>query len=1269
MRWSAPSQFDNNKHAKVLLAERARYLYEGLGPSLIISALLAVMLVVVEWSVNPLPVLLAWLALMGLLLTGRAILVMAWFRSDDKDRDCLRWVRDFRVGAIAAGMVWGLGAVLLFPSGAATQQVLLAFVLAGLCAGAITSLGVDRVSSAGFLLPTLVPLIIRFGVEGGLNSWVMAGMIILFLVFVGGSSMRIKRSLEENFWRRIESGEREQALMLSDERMNQAQQLAQLGSFDWNPVSGALAWSDEHFRLWGLQPNAITPSHDIFLQGIHPDDVALVDALLQRALKGERVYDCVHRVRWPDGSEHHIHGRGEVMFDGNGKARQMIGTVQDISERMRTQQALIAAKEEAEQASRAKSLFLASMSHELRTPLNSILGYAQLMELTPHQSDDTVENAREIRRAGELLLALMSDVLDLAKMESGRLEMQIETFALSEAVDQCHAQNIRAAQVRNIMLQPDRMCGSILVTADRRRLVQVVDNLISNAIKYTQPGGTVTVSCGVVASGRVRVTVTDTGAGLSVEQQAKMFQPFNRLGSEMSQVEGRGIGLAIARRLAQAMEGDIGFESQAGRGSTFWIELPASSGRLLSAPASEPLIQQPARVVRSGGARVLVAEDYLPNQNVLRQQLKALGCHVDIASDGAQALGQWRTAPYDLILTDLNMPVMNGLEFTLAVRQQEREGGGHIPIVAITAAAISSELQRCRDAGMDDVMTKPVSLEDLRAVLARWTAVAPAPLVPAATGTKTIATGGQTKADANILDLDHLYRILGQVNSEQAHDLVNTFLKSAREGLASLVARDHDPAAVAREMHKQKSPARIVGALHYASLAEALEQQAKSEAPPDLGAPLAELAKALAEVAAAFERLQADTQEAHFKLSDDVAQGVVSFRSALVIDDDPVVLMQMSRMLSSLGVPDVLTAASGQEALKIIDQRAEELEVLVCDLSMPEMDGVELIRRFGQTGFKGGLILMSGAGAQVLSTASTLAVLQGLRVLGQAQKPVTLAQMSLLLSGALEAPIHEHPVWAFPEVSPEAIRQAIAKQEFSIWFQPKVDTWSLKPTGVEALARWRLPDGSFVPPEIFITLAEREGLIAELSQLLVSTALQDGARLHQAGFPLKIAVNLSGVWLDDLSLPDFMLNTAKRTNLQARDIILEVTETGVMSDVTTALDVLTRMRLKGFGLSIDDFGIGYSSFEQLGRIPFTEMKLDRAFVGRGSQDAAARAILESSMGMAQKLGLTTVAEGVETQADLELMRALACDNVQGYLIARPMQVDELMVWLGNTKKA
>jgi len=280
---------------------------------------------------------------------------------------------------------------------------------------------------------------------------------------------------------------------------------------------------------------------------------------------------------------------------------------------------------------------------------------------------------------------------------------------------------------------------------------------------------------------------------------------------------------------------------------------------------------------------------------------------------------------------------------------------------------------------------------------------------------------------------------------------------------------------------------------------------------------------------------------------------------------------------------------------------------------------------------------------------------------------VSAAQLAILLAHTTDSPVQVRPPMTGPVVSSEAIRGAMAANEFSIWFQPKVDATSLRAVGMEALARWQLPGGKFIPPDSFISVAENEGLIGELSRLLVTISLTEAAKLFTAGHPLKVAINLSGTWLNDLSLPDFILTKTTAVGLTAADVILEVTETGVMEDLTTALDVLSRLRLKGFGLSIDDFGIGYSSFEQLGRIPFTEMKLDRSFVSKGVEDAASRAILESSMDMAHKLNLATVAEGVETELDLKLVRSLGCDLVQGYLIAKPMPVKDLIVWLNDPK--
>ncbi len=959
--------------------------------------------------------------------------------------------------------------------------------------------------------------------------------------------------------------------------------------------------------------------------------------------------------RWPfsglenvnrhrDGHEVVLETSGVPILDAAGNYLGYRGIDRDITARKQEQEALLRAKEAAEASNQAKTRFLSSISHELRTPLNAILGHAQLLAMQEGLPEAATLSADEIMQAGNSLLTLVDGVIELADLESGGVDMQTEALDVAGVMEDCLAHNAAAARLRRIPLDCATTCDRCQVMADRHYLLQVMNHLVGNAIKFNRDGGQVSLGCQALKNGRIRLSVTDTGPGITPAEQTQLFVPFDRLGAEKGQIGGAGIGLAISRRLVEAMSGTIGVDSPPGGGSTFWVELPAAAASADCDGCAHSAT--PPRQTGLAGARVLVAEDYPPNQTILQLQLTTLGCHADIADDGAVALEKWRAGAHDLILADLNMPVMDGLALARAVRAHETESGRHTPIVCITAADHSAELRRYHEAGFDDVLAKPIALDALRSKLARWLG----------DGETAAAAAPQAAGDA-ILDLDALYQVLGEVNAGQGRALVSIFLRSAGEGLRRLAAAT-DGAAVAREMHKQKSSARTVGAQRYAKLAGALEQSAKRGEAADLAADLAALHGALAEVEAAYASLRdaPDTKAA-------APQPLADHGALLVVDDDPVVLQQMAAMLATLGVKEVLTANSGAEALERVKAHNGGLEALVCDLNMPGMDGVELIRRFGRSGYRGGLILMSGADEKVLSTVGKLADLQGLRVLGQVQKPVTPEQMTGLLTRRNPPRTRNRRTSAPLEASPQSIRDGIARDEFTVWFQPKVDARSLRPVGVEALARWQHPDHGIVSPDVFIGVAEREGLVGELSQVLTSKALMEGARLHEAGFALSIAVNLSGLWLDDLLLPDFMLATTQAAGLRATDVILEVTETGVMKEVTTALDVLSRLRLKGFGLSIDDFGIGYSSFEQLDRIPFTELKLDRSFVSKGATDPTARAILQGSMDMARRMALATVAEGVETEGGLELVRAMGCDRVQGYLIAAPMPTAELIAWL------
>jgi len=1054
-------------------------------------------------------------------------------------------------------------------------------------------------------------------------------------------------------------------------------QVAPVGIFRTD-VSGNCIYVNENYcELSGMDMDASLGSG--WVAAIHPDDRVRVIEKWNEAVRSSTLFFLEFRLKRPAGQVVWVVGQSRAELGTDGKVLGYVGTITDISERKQAEEALkrlnevleqrieqrtnqlLVAKEEAEQASRSKSLFLASMSHELRTPLNSILGYSQLMQSDPGLPAHIVENAKEIRQAGNFLLVLMNDILDLARIESGRMEMQIKDVDLLEVINDCRNQNGQFALDRNIMLACDENCRFIKVRADRHRLLQVLNNLVSNAIKYNREGGKVVVSCSTPAQDKVRVSVTDTGVGIASEKQQHLFEPFNRLGAEMGAIEGTGIGLVIVRRLIESMGGNIGVESIAGKGSTFWVELPSDTENEQDAHTEN------MRESKDLGKKfsVMVAEDYVSNQVVLRLQLQALGCEVDIAADGFDALNKWRSSRYDLILTDINMPGMDGLAFARSVREEERNIGTHTPIIAITATEVRSERNRCRSAGIDDVLTKPVALEDLRGVLSRWQGE------PAKTENEKPEIPARREEAS--LDVTQLYRILGRVSIEQAKELIATFLISAREELDALESASSDMEAVAREMHKLKSSARTVGAMQFAKLAESLELKSKQPATAGQPIPLhgilavsiAALRVELKAVETYLKQLHSDNRiaEAEMHLTHEVKS--VNCRSVLIVDDDQVILRQMVDMLATLGVKEVLTANSGIEAIRLMGEREDRVEVLICDLNMPEMDGVELIRNFGQTKFKGGLILMSGTDEKVLSTVNRLAGLQGLRVLGQLQKPALPGQIAELLAMKFEDHSKDIYTYTSATVTPEDIIAGMAGNEFHVVFQPKVDAINLQPAGVEALARWRRSDGEFISPEIFISVAEQEGLIGELSKTLVALALQEGSKLFVAGYSLKISINLSGRWLDDLGLPEFILENTLLAGLRAEDVILEVTETGVMKDLTTALDVLTRLRLKGFGLSIDDFGIGYSSFEQLGRIPFTEMKLDRSFVKNGLKDEAALAILEGSMSLAKKLGLSTVAEGVENQEELELIRSLGCNQLQGYMIAKAKPVDELLVWLNK----
>ena len=386
----------------------------------------------------------------------------------------------------------------------------------------------------------------------------------------------------------------------------------------------------------------------------------------------------------------------------------------------------------------------------------------------------------------------------------------------------------------------------------------------------------------------------------------------------------------------------------------------------------------------------------------------------------------------------------------------------------------------------------------------------------------------------------------------------------------------------------------------------------------------------------------------------------------LIVDDDESIRSVIVRILRKFGAEKIHLATSGADALAKMDAHGVP-HVIVTDLNMPEMDGVEFLRHLVGREFRGGIALLSGEDTRVLQAAVQLGQAHELNILGALSKPFSPAAILEMLD-QFGSKRKERVSLVDVEVRPEELESALRDGKITAHFQPKVSVETGEILGVETLVRWIDEEKGFIPPDAFISVAEDSGLIDTLSDTVFAVAMKQGAAWLSAGFDTKVAVNVSVDNLGRLDLPEFFVNTARDIGMDPRQVVLEVTESRLMADIVKPLEVLTRLRLKGLELSIDDFGTGASSLEQLKRVPFNELKIDRAFVNGACRDDTARSILESSAALAKKLGMSIVAEGVEDQDDLDLVASLGVDLVQGYFICRPLPGLDLMDWLNEWKK-
>jgi EAL domain-containing protein (putative c-di-GMP-specific phosphodiesterase class I) len=385
--------------------------------------------------------------------------------------------------------------------------------------------------------------------------------------------------------------------------------------------------------------------------------------------------------------------------------------------------------------------------------------------------------------------------------------------------------------------------------------------------------------------------------------------------------------------------------------------------------------------------------------------------------------------------------------------------------------------------------------------------------------------------------------------------------------------------------------------------------------------------------------------------------------SILVVEDNEFQREMLVGMLKRLDAKDVYSASDGQKAFDLLSRLKKAVDVIISDVQMPTMDGLEFVRRLGEAGYRSSVIILSAIEPTLLAAAEAMTRAYGINLLGAISKPITRSALETMLVRhappvAKPAPAPEKPTMTLAE-----ILDGLQQNEFEPFFQPKVEVVTRRVIGAEALARWRHPQLGVLGPDVFLKTLEEAGKIDELMWVMLRKAVAFGSSIQYSGNESTVAVNVSLNSLANVDLANRIIEIVQGHNVAPQRICLEITESAAHMSLGPALENLTRLRLKGFALSIDDFGTAYSSMQQITRIPLSEIKIDRTFVTNAASNEAAKVILRSSVQMAKELKIKAVAEGVETQQDWDLVHDLGCDYAQGYFIAKPMEARAYLAWI------
>ena len=635
----------------------------------------------------------------------------------------------------------------------------------------------------------------------------------------------IEQRLANNRWLRIEERPTGEGgivgvrvditdIKRAQQLLERAEQAADLGHFNLDPATQRMRWSPQMYRILGVDRDDPLDTPETLLDRFDAPEAERLRAMLSAIAQGGPVVDAILETRQIRGERCWVEVTLQAEPAGEDEHLGVFGTVQDVTARQESERRLAKAMADAEAANAAKSRFLSIMSHEIRTPMNGIAGALNLID-TDRLDPDTGEMIQVARSSTDRLRTVLNDVLDYTRIESGRMTLEPEAFDPRAFAAEAASFWAGSAAAKRLTLR--RHVAAEVAPAlvgDVGRLRQIVDNLMSNAIKYT-PAGSVVLSLSLDLGGkdtgpaddrqRLVIAVKDTGLGIAPEDRGRVFVDFSQLhhGKGLAQ-GGSGLGLAICRRLVEQMDGHIDFDSQPGEGTIFRAEIPlpvAPSGaidRHTAAPSgSAPVLPE--------GLRVLLAEDIPTNQLIAKKTLEQLGCTVDIAADGREAVAAVEARPYDVVLMDVSMPDMDGLAATRAIRAALQPGP---PILAFTAYAMTEDQERFREAGMDGVVAKPIATAELVRGIAAVVHGRPS-AEPALAGPEATPSGGA------LVDLTVLRTLDDSLDASTFAELCQRFQRDVDRCVAEIRSANGggDPrGAVERASHTLTSIAATMGA-------------------------------------------------------------------------------------------------------------------------------------------------------------------------------------------------------------------------------------------------------------------------------------------------------------------------------------------------------------------------------------------------------------------------------------------------------------------------